>query len=197
MAHYNKGRNSNGGNSYKKSSERSFSNDRGGNRGFGSGRDGDRPEMHSAKCSECGNACEVPFRPTGEKPVYCSDCFRSRNSENSRESRDGGRKYSGDRDSKPRFGEKPSYQHSESKSPENYKAQFENLNNKLDKILRVLNPVAAEYTKETDTPRAEQHQKAPKKEIDTAGLKKTIAKAVPKKSAAKKGTTKKKATKKK
>lgn len=33
-------------------------------------------EMHTATCAKCGNRCEVPFRPTGERPVYCSDCFR-------------------------------------------------------------------------------------------------------------------------
>jgi len=45
-------------------------------RGFG-GRDRDsRPvEMHEAICSNCNKRCEVPFRPTGERPVYCKDCF--------------------------------------------------------------------------------------------------------------------------
>lgn len=33
-------------------------------------------EMHTAICDRCGNKCEVPFRPRGNKPVYCSDCFR-------------------------------------------------------------------------------------------------------------------------
>lgn len=33
-------------------------------------------EMHAAICDRCGNKCEVPFRPRGNKPVYCSDCFR-------------------------------------------------------------------------------------------------------------------------
>lgn len=37
--------------------------------------DGPR-EMHKATCSECGNECEVPFKPSGEKPVYCRDCFQ-------------------------------------------------------------------------------------------------------------------------
>lgn len=32
-------------------------------------------EMFQATCSECGNRCEVPFRPTGEKPVFCKNCF--------------------------------------------------------------------------------------------------------------------------
>ena len=35
-------------------------------------------EMHPAKCSECGKACEVPFKPTEGKPVYCRDCFRQK-----------------------------------------------------------------------------------------------------------------------
>lgn len=32
--------------------------------------------MHRATCSECGNSCEVPFKPNGKKPVMCSNCFR-------------------------------------------------------------------------------------------------------------------------
>ena len=32
-------------------------------------------EMHKATCSECGNECEVPFKPTEGKQVYCRSCF--------------------------------------------------------------------------------------------------------------------------
>jgi CxxC-x17-CxxC domain-containing protein len=32
-------------------------------------------EMFSATCATCGREAQVPFRPSGEKPVYCSDCF--------------------------------------------------------------------------------------------------------------------------
>ncbi len=39
------------------------------------GRDEGPKEMFPTKCSECGRACEVPFRPNGEKPVFCNDCF--------------------------------------------------------------------------------------------------------------------------
>jgi len=42
----------------------------------GHGKEG-RAEMHAATCSDCGKGCEVPFRPTGERPVYCRDCFAS------------------------------------------------------------------------------------------------------------------------
>ncbi|MCX6649853.1 MAG: hypothetical protein NTV61_10790 [Candidatus Bathyarchaeota archaeon] len=33
---------------------------------------------------DCGKVCEVPFKPTAGRPVYCKDCFpkhsQSRNS---------------------------------------------------------------------------------------------------------------------
>jgi CxxC-x17-CxxC domain-containing protein len=37
-------------------------------------------EMFAATCSSCGREAQVPFRPTGSKPVYCSDCFSSQRS---------------------------------------------------------------------------------------------------------------------
>jgi CxxC-x17-CxxC domain-containing protein len=37
----------------------------------------DRPrEMFTTTCDSCGKEARVPFRPSGTKPVYCSDCFR-------------------------------------------------------------------------------------------------------------------------
>jgi CxxC-x17-CxxC domain-containing protein len=57
--------------------------------GFGRDRDSGRPrEMTNVTCSKCGKECQVPFKPTGEKPVFCSDCFRQ--SESSRPSQSGG-----------------------------------------------------------------------------------------------------------
>jgi CxxC-x17-CxxC domain-containing protein len=32
-------------------------------------------EMYKAVCSDCGKECEVPFKPTEGRPVYCQDCF--------------------------------------------------------------------------------------------------------------------------
>ena len=43
--------------------------------GFRGGSFGPR-EMHKAKCSDCGCECEVPFKPTEGKPVYCRDCYQ-------------------------------------------------------------------------------------------------------------------------
>ena len=43
-----------------------------GPRNFGS----EERTMHKATCSKCGKECEVPFKPTEGKPVYCRDCYR-------------------------------------------------------------------------------------------------------------------------
>ena len=37
-------------------------------------------EMFEATCSSCGNVASVPFQPSGDKPVYCSNCFEQRRS---------------------------------------------------------------------------------------------------------------------
>jgi len=85
----------------------------GGFRNRGSfGRGGGDRQMFSAVCSNCGKDCQVPFRPTGDKPVYCSDCFEKM----------------GDRGERKSF-DRPANQ---------YQAQFETVNAKLDKILNLL-----------------------------------------------------------
>ncbi|MFH1475642.1 MAG: zinc-ribbon domain containing protein [Chloroflexota bacterium] len=45
--------------------------------GYGGASRGPR-EMFTATSSSCGNVASVPFRPSGAKPVYCSDCFSRR-----------------------------------------------------------------------------------------------------------------------
>ncbi len=42
---------------------------------FGGGGGFDR-EMHKATCADCGKECEVPFKPSAGRPVYCRDCFQ-------------------------------------------------------------------------------------------------------------------------
>ena len=42
--------------------------------GFGGGG-GMTREMHPAVCAQCGKDTEVPFRPRGDRPVYCGDCY--------------------------------------------------------------------------------------------------------------------------
>ncbi len=33
-------------------------------------------QMYPVVCANCGKETEVPFQPSGDRPVYCSDCFR-------------------------------------------------------------------------------------------------------------------------
>ena len=44
---------------------------------YSGGSYGGSREMFTATCASCGNEARVPFQPRGDKPVYCSDCFRS------------------------------------------------------------------------------------------------------------------------
>ena len=34
--------------------------------------------MHKAICADCNKECEVPFKPSGDRPVYCKECFAKR-----------------------------------------------------------------------------------------------------------------------
>lgn len=97
----------------KKGSRRSGEGESRGRRGRGRERSSDRrdsgrrPDMHRVTCDRCGKECEVPFKPTSNKPVYCSDCFRKE--------RKSGSESSGD-----------------------YKKEFEQINEKLNKIMKSL-----------------------------------------------------------
>lgn len=51
-------------------------NDRRGN----SGGYRQQRQMYQVICDECGKETEVPFQPSGGRPVYCSDCFRQQKS---------------------------------------------------------------------------------------------------------------------
>ena len=44
--------------------------------GYGGGYSDQPREMFTTTCDSCGKEARVPVRPTGTKPVYCSDCFR-------------------------------------------------------------------------------------------------------------------------
>jgi CxxC-x17-CxxC domain-containing protein len=48
-------------------------------------------EMYSATCSSCGKEAQVPFQPSPDKPVYCSDCFQQRGGNRTGYGRTGGR----------------------------------------------------------------------------------------------------------
>jgi CxxC-x17-CxxC domain-containing protein len=67
--------------------------------GGGGGRfGGGRTTMHQAVCSECGNDCEIPFRPTNGRPVFCSNCFKKQGGGNDRPN-----KFAGERRERSNF----------------------------------------------------------------------------------------------
>ncbi|MCK5772616.1 MAG: hypothetical protein KAH57_02405 [Thermoplasmata archaeon] len=44
----------------------------------GGGYDRAPREMHDAICAECKQETQVPFKPSGDRPVYCKDCYQKR-----------------------------------------------------------------------------------------------------------------------
>jgi CxxC-x17-CxxC domain-containing protein len=97
---------------------RSFGGNRGGGRSFG---DRPRVEMHDAVCDSCKSQCQVPFRPSGDKPVLCSNCFEAQGNKH----QDSGR---GNRGNASVGGVSV--------------AQFKELESKVDKILYILENLA-------------------------------------------------------
>ena len=35
-------------------------------------------QMYQAICADCKKECSIPFKPSGDRPVYCQDCFSRR-----------------------------------------------------------------------------------------------------------------------
>ncbi len=48
------------------------------NNGGGGGYSRQPREMFPAICATCGKETTVPFQPSGDKPVYCRDCYQPR-----------------------------------------------------------------------------------------------------------------------
>jgi CxxC-x17-CxxC domain-containing protein len=45
----------------------------------GSAPGGGPREMFDAICAQCGEGTTVPFRPRGDRPVYCRSCYSAMN----------------------------------------------------------------------------------------------------------------------
>lgn len=109
---------------------------RGGNGGggFRGGNRGGRSEvtMHKAICDECNKNCEVPFRPSGDKPIYCSDCFISKRND-------------GDRGPKRDFNDKPAQSFIKTvgvSQGNDVSKQLGEMNSKLDRLLTAIEKLA-------------------------------------------------------
>ncbi|MFA5359019.1 MAG: CxxC-x17-CxxC domain-containing protein [Patescibacteria group bacterium] len=158
----------------------------GGKRGdFGGGRQ----QMYHAVCSQCGNDCEVPFRPTGDKPVYCNQCFSTQSGKGfNRGSERFNREYKrmfdavcakcGSRCQVPfrPTGDKPVYcsncfdkgdrggARGGGGKGDQYKDQLAVINSKLDQILKALNPTVKPLAK-TEAVAKETVKKTPVKVV--------------------------------
>lgn len=195
-------------------------NDFGGRPTFGRGRDrqnegsfnrgpksGGRPsgqELFTATCSTCKKSCEVPFRPSGDKPVYCSACFGKTRDDNAREERGGAKKdgyQSNNRSGSDSYQKSPRpYQSSATsgagaeKELVAIKQQLAKIELQLNRVLGFVNPPVPKVVKEEVVVPVEIAEAAPvpKKERKPKTVK---PKAAPAKKVAKKAV--KKAVKKK
>lgn len=142
-------------------------------------RDGDsndRSEMFSATCAECKKVCEIPFKPSGSRPVYCSDCFRNkgenRGGDFSRRDNNSRSFNKGNDFRKPSFGLNGSGQNSYvEKKVDDLKKQVESISVKLDQILSIVSlakvekeeVVVKKETKETKEAKAKKKATKAKK----------------------------------
>lgn len=166
--------NRSGGNRFGKSSfggERRFGNDRG-DRKFGGGFG--KSQMHDAVCSQCGKSCQVPFRPTGDREVFCSNCFRDK--------RDSGfPKGNSSNFGKSRYESKPHFEKRVDASGADHdylKQQLSALNKKMDILIETLSRSSA--------------QAASKAPVESVEVKEKVKSAKTKPAAKKIGTKKKK-----
>ncbi len=150
-----------------------------GPRDFGDrGGDRERPRLYPAVCAQCGKNCEVPFRPDGQKPVYCRDCFGRPREEGAGSFRQGPARY-----------DAPAQPRAENGDMTALRRQVDALNTKIDNVLRLMQ--AAQLRAEPAPAPAEE---APVKEKSPAAMKtamqETIRKNLVKKRAAKKAAKK-------
>lgn len=104
---------------------------------WGASRGGDGEKMmFKATCGECRKSCEVPFRPSGDKPVYCRDCFASKRDAGDTRDRGPRQDRPGFRsDSRPVFRPAPAH--------DDTRKQLAEINNKLDNLLRAMEKMSA------------------------------------------------------
>lgn len=143
----------------------SFQNRSGGNN-YTKASFGDKP-MFQTICAKCGVSCEVPFRPVNGKPAYCKNCFDKGGNNNFPPL------------SKGRLGGVA--------GSDQFQNQFDALNAKLDKILKLLNPTTAIGMKKEKSEEMEVEEKEVKPVVDKKKAKsETKTKAVAKKAVKKK-----------
>ncbi len=139
--------------------------------------------MHSAICASCKKTCEVPFRPNGDKPVYCRDCFAGRAAMGGeRSGRKDFRKESGQfNQNDNKFTSRQNFNSNQSDKPmiEDLKKQIDSMNVKLDKLTNTIQNLAEKMNKETPKANVEKENKVEveEKPVIFSKVKKAKAKA--------------------
>jgi hypothetical protein len=108
----------------------------------------------------------VPFKPSGEKPVYCSDCFEKkggRDSNRSRDRRDYPRRSFGGRDSR-----RPSQNNITDRSISQLTEKIGVLNTKLDTIISLLSS-AGKKKSDSVKGRTKKNKKSKNTKVSTRG----------------------------
>ncbi len=167
---------------------------RGGNGGggFRGGNSGGRGDvtMHKATCDECHKSCEVPFRPSGDKPVYCSDCFSSKRDDTDRGNDRGPRRDFGDRGPKRDFGNKPNSfaKPMQVQTNDGVAKQLSDINSKLDRLVSAIEKMTTKVEVKTNPVVAIKKVEVKKAPVAKVVAKKVVTKAPVKKVVAKKKT---------
>ena len=131
-------------------------------------RDSGPREMHDAVCAECNKNCQVPFKPTGDKPIKCSDCFK-KSDPGGRTGDRGARGGFGDRGGRSTFSDRP-----KPKPQIDYTKHLESISAKMDKIIRLLETGSADRPEGTTASRDRAEHKEEKQSLDPDGLKGVI-----------------------
>lgn len=107
-------------------------------------------KLYSATCAECNDRCEVPFRPNGERPVFCKNCFDKQAPQDGFDRREAPRRDSFRGNSYDSFREKPRREAFDrpasapaDRGVEELKSQIIGMNRKLDTVVSLLAEVAA------------------------------------------------------
>ena len=121
-----------GGSSGRNRSQSNYSGKSGG-RSFG--RDRGPATMHEAVCDECGKSCEVPFRPTKGKPIYCNVCFESKKPESDR----GNERFSQEKYKSQKASTRSDFGgQSSRRDNDGLKEQLVQLNSKMDRLIKAI-----------------------------------------------------------
>jgi CxxC-x17-CxxC domain-containing protein len=152
------------------------------------GKESFKAPLFKTTCNHCGKDCEVPFKPNGSKPVYCSTCFNKDQHEAPRRPVRGPdeRNYNvGNREHgfSDRHAQRPD--RSRESGAEGFRKELEALHHKLDSILAVLdtvveklNPIPPETVEEVPAP-AKKTRKTAEKEAAVKKPLRVTKKAVP------------------